>query len=230
MVVDTCKQCDKELPDGAIFCPWCGWSRLSPPQIAPPEGGLTVIGGTAAIPLLDIACGQRKQPGATGIDIAECEGVDIVHDLNNYPWPIDSDSVQTAMCSHYIEHIPMIHVQHDGRNKDALLAFFDEVYRILVPEGQLTILVPYYTSVRCWQDPTHRRAINENTLLYTWKHWRVENKVDHYNVSCDFDFAYGYSIDPVWSQRPEETQRFALRHYNNVAWDMQATLTKKVGR
>lgn len=179
---------------------------------------------------LDIACGQNKQTGFVGIDIAPCEGVDIVHDLWTYPWPIESESVAAAHCSHYIEHIPMEYVNHNGIYKDALFAFFDEVYRILVPDGSITIVSPYWTSVRCWQDPTHRRAITENTLLYMWKEWRVTNRLSHYNVECDFDFSYGYAIDPNWASRQEEAQRFAVRHYANTVIDMQCTLHKRVGR
>lgn len=186
----------------------------------------------AAPPLikLDIACGQNKQPGFVGIDIAPCEGVDIVHDLWTYPWPLSDSSVEVAFCSHYVEHIPMEYVQHNGRRKDALLAFFDELYRVLVPEGQVTIVSPYWSSIRCWQDPTHRRAINENTFLYTWKWWREQNRLDHYGVECDFDFSYGYALDGLVTSRTEDYQRFAIRHYTNTVNDIQCTLTKKVGR
>ena len=31
------------------------------------------------------------------------------------------------------------------------------------------IWAPYYTSMRCWQDPTHTRAISEATFLYANK-------------------------------------------------------------
>jgi len=195
---------------------------------------------------LDIACGQNKQEGYTGIDIAPCDGVDIVHDLWTYPWPIEDDSVEQAFCSHYVEHIPMEYIKFiDGRpydgtlvhgapnqitRKDALLAFFDEVYRILVPDGTITIIGPYANSDRAWQDPTHRRAINANTFLYTWKAWREGNKLDHYNVTCDFDFSYGYGFDPTWASRNDEARAYALKHYWNVANDIYVTLIKRVGR
>lgn len=209
----------------------------------------------ATVPLkstikLDIACGQNKQEGFVGIDVAPCPGVDIVHDLWTYPWPIEDSSVETAFCSHYIEHIPAEYIWlFNGRSidplhkrpdpekavdrvvrKDALLAFFDEVWRVLVPEGQITIICPRWGSIRCWQDPTHRRAISENTFLYTWKWWREQNKLDHYNVECDFDFTYGFFPDPEWGLRSDEARTFGSKHYLNVLNDIQCTLTKKVGR
>lgn len=179
---------------------------------------------------LEIACGQNKTEGFVGIDIAPIEGVDIVHDLWTYPWPIESESVAEARAIHYIEHIPMEYVQHNGQRKDALIAFFDEVYRILIPDGTLFIIAPYYASMRCWQDPTHRRAINDATFMYAWKEWRATNKLDHYNMECDFDFSYGYGYAQDWIGKNDETRAFGARHHNNVVADIHVTLTKRVGR
>ncbi len=179
---------------------------------------------------LDIACGQNKQPGYVGIDWAATDGVDMVHDLTVYPWPIESASVGQAFCSHYIEHIPMVEVQaHGHAAQDALLAFFDELHRIVAPGGQVTIIAPYYASMRCWQDPTHRRAISEATFLYANKGWREANKLDHYRVGADFDFSYSYTVDQNWAARNEEARGFAFRYYLNAINDIQVTLTRREG-
>lgn len=53
---------------------------------------------------LDIACGQRKQEGFMGIDICDIPGVDIVWDLETFPWPIWNNEVTDFVCSHYVEH------------------------------------------------------------------------------------------------------------------------------
>ena len=162
---------------------------------------------------LDIAAGQNKKEGFTGIDIMP--GSDIVHDLEQFPWPIETASVDEAHCSHYIEH-----------TKD-LLKFFDEIYRILKPGAKCTIIAPYYSSIRAWQDPTHTRAISEATFLYTNKQWREANKLDHYGITCDFDFTYGYAFNPSWQSRSEESRAFAVAHYINVVSDIMATLIKR---
>lgn len=178
---------------------------------------------------LDIACGQSKQDGYVGIDWADAPGVDIVHDLTMYPWPIASGSVARGWCSHYIEHVPMGFVDHDGRKKDAFFAFFDEVYRILAPGGQITIVAPWHASARAWQDPTHRRAISDVSFLYLNRAWREANRLDHYGVACDFDATFGYAIASVWTTRNQEYREFAMRHHMNVIDDIQATLTKRDG-
>lgn len=176
---------------------------------------------------LDVACGQNKQEGYIGIDIANIPGVDIVHDLEIYPWPIESESCEEVNVSHYIEH-----------TKD-IIKFMEEIYRILKPSkvnlstkewtpgGKCMINAPYYTSMRCWQDPTHVRAISEATFLYFNKEWRTVNKLEHYPITCDFDYQYGYQMTQDWASRNEEARNFAVRHYWNVVQDIQISLTKK---
>lgn len=165
---------------------------------------------------LDIACGQNKAPGFFGIDIAKTEGVDMVYDLEKFPWPIPDNSVDAAVSSHYVEH-----------TKD-IISFMNEVYRILKPGGTILLRAPYYNSSRAWQDPTHTRVISEATFLYYNQEWMKANKLDHYGIKADFDFSFGYDFMPDWAMRSEEAKAFALRHYTNVVADIQVLLTKKV--
>lgn len=164
---------------------------------------------------VDLACGQNKTPNFFGVDIVKTKEVDLVWDLEKYPWPFPDNCVDEAVCNHYIEH-----------TKD-IMKFMNEVYRILVPGAKITIRAPYYNSMRAWQDPTHTRAISEATFLYYNKEWRKQNKLDHYPIKCDFDFSFGYDFTPDWAMRSEEARAFAVRHYTNVVSDIQVILTKK---
>jgi SAM-dependent methyltransferase len=173
---------------------------------------------------VSLACGQRKPEGYIGVDIADIEGVDVVHDLNVYPWPFEDESVDELETSHYIEHIPH---ESDTPGKDGLSCFMDECFRILKPGGKLLVVAPYYNSIRAWQDPTHRRAISEATFLYYNKEWRATNGLDHYKIDSDYDFVYGYAFDQLWASRSEESRNFAAKHYTNVISDIFVTLTKR---
>lgn len=164
---------------------------------------------------LNLACGQSRIDGYFGIDIKPGDTVDAVMDLESFPWDIESESVEDIICSHYVEHT------------SDLIKFMDEVYRILKPGGRIKIIAPYYNSMRCWQDPTHKRAISEASFLYFNKQWRETNKLDHYGIVCDFDFTYGYDLNPEWVNRSEEARSFAIKHYVNVVSDIHVTLTKK---
>jgi hypothetical protein len=175
---------------------------------------------------LEIACGQRKQEGWTGIDYIKTAQCDIQHDLFKFPWPIEDNSVEEAQCSHFVEHIPMPCACSNG-DADPLLRFFDELYRIMTDGAKCLIVCPYYSSVRAWQDPTHRRAISERTFLYTNKEWRKVNLLDHYKVSCDFDFTYGWALNADTAGRAQEAQPFWINHYVNAVDDIYVTLTKR---
>jgi predicted SAM-dependent methyltransferase len=110
---------------------------------------------------------------------------------------------------------------------EGLFKFMDEVYRILKPQGKVTIIAPYYSSMRAFQDPTHKRSICEVTFMYFNKNWRDMNRLDHYQVKCDYDFTYGYDMPDEWKVKHEEARAFAIAHYWNIVNDIQVVLTKR---
>ncbi len=184
---------------------------------------------------LSLACGSNKPEGFKGVDIVKTKVTDYVVDLLSFPWSEFADnSVDEIECSNFVEHIP-----HGDSRDDPFFQFFDEIHRILKPAefdpvnpniaktGFARITAPYYSSMRAWQDPTHQRAISEASFLYLNKEWRVNNGLDHYPISCDFDFSYGYVINPEWQNRSQEAQTFAVQHYINVVSDVQVVLTKR---
>lgn len=181
---------------------------------------------------INLACGQIKMDGFIGVDKVKTEEiVDIVHDLDNIPWPFEDNSIEEVYCSHYIEH-----------TKD-LVKFMEELYRIMKKpyvndkgeevKSKCMIIAPYYSSVRAWQDPFHKRAISEFTFLYFNKNWRDQNKLNHgdYDIKADFDFTYGYQMDNSppgnWISRDENARVFAMKYYINVISDIQVALTKR---
>jgi len=107
--------------------------------------------------LLDVGCGAMKWgPLWTGMDVRALPGVDIVHDLERFPWPLPSNSVSTARMSHVLEHIkPWLTIQ-----------LFDELWRVLKPEAIIHIACPYGVSSRFVQDPTHCNPVSEVTFYY----------------------------------------------------------------
>jgi hypothetical protein len=120
--------------------------------------------------------------------------------LARFPWPWADSSVVELHASHFIEHLPMIFVDEVGNEvpfgtpgaRELLFAFFDECYRVLVPGGQMKVCVPSARSNRGYQDPTHRRFFVGESFMYLWEPWRKANKLDHYNVKCNFE----WSVDP----------------------------------
>jgi len=224
---------------GAIPCP-CGSGKMfnechgaiDRPKLVEPKLPLAPPPVTRK---LDLACGQSPRDGFEGVDI--WEGAKHRVNLMRYPWPFEDNSVLELNCSHYIEHIPLINIDAAGnqvgydelagsttRGQDALLRFFDEAYRILVPEGWFHVTWPALRSDRAFQDPTHRRFIPEAMLFYLSKKWRELNKLDHYNVRCNFEGDWGQSYDSALNARVDEVRQLYFRHYWNGVMDFTAKL------
>ena len=105
---------------------------------------------------LDVGCGINKQRGYIGMDIVRHPKVDIVHDVQKFPWPIDTNSCFQVLMSHLWEHI-------EPKFRFRLM---DELWRIIRPEGQLLISAPYAGS---WGDsahPAHYKCPNEATFTF----------------------------------------------------------------
>jgi hypothetical protein len=129
---------------------------------------------------LDIACGQNKQEGWTGIDIADCPGVDIRHDLRSTPWPIDSGVVEQAWCCHYFEHVPRLERP----------SFMSELWRVLV-DGGLTMFVTPFDLFRQFQDFSHTWPVVPASFGYFNREildvWGVGHYVGLYGINCNFE-------------------------------------------
>jgi SAM-dependent methyltransferase len=106
---------------------------------------------------LDIGCGPCLQPGWIGIDKFEYPNV-IKHDLEVYPWPLPSDSIDFALGSHIAEHINPI--------GGGFIRWMDEIWRVLRVEASLVLAMPYAGSPGYWHDPTHCNGCTEHTWRY----------------------------------------------------------------
>jgi SAM-dependent methyltransferase len=111
---------------------------------------------------LDVGCGGNKQLGFIGMDKRQVKGpdgkdiVDVLHDIEIFPWPFKDETVLDILCSHIIEHIkPWL-----------MIDLFNEMWRVMKPGGQLVISMPYGVSYGFVQDPTHCNACNEATFQY----------------------------------------------------------------
>lgn len=108
---------------------------------------------------INLGCGDIPQFGFINVDMLNYPGVDIVHDLEVFPWPFPDNCADLLVASQLVEHI--------DPHKGVFLRFMDEAWRILKPKGQFMIATPYAGSVGYFQDPTHCNPCNE----YTWEYF-----------------------------------------------------------
>lgn len=107
---------------------------------------------------LIVGCGPRhkKVNGETLLDIRDFKGVDVVHNLDDIPWPFDDEDFMSVVAVHVVEHL---HCQ--------LIAFMDEVWRILKPGGSLYLETPLAGGDVDleWCDPTHVRCYRIHSFV-----------------------------------------------------------------
>lgn len=171
----------------------------------------------------DLACGNRKLKGYIGVDITTKDTEATVQcNLYKDTWPIPDNSADNLYSAHFVEHIP----HGDGFN-DPFFHFFDEAWRVLKPGGLFTILTPYYTSIRAFQDPTHQRFITDATYMYLHKDWRVMNKLEHYPIKANFSIErLEHSITPELHGRATDAIQWAVMHQWNMVDDLHVMLKK----
>jgi SAM-dependent methyltransferase len=98
--------------------------------------------------ILDVGCGNAKTPGAVGIDFNPTTAADITHDLNQFPWPLDSDQFDQIVARHIVEHI-----------LDPI-RFMEEIHRLGKPGAVVQIVTPHFSSRFSYTDPTHLRHLS----------------------------------------------------------------------
>lgn len=106
--------------------------------------------------ILDVGCGTNKYPGAIGLDYNPRTGADVIHDLNEVPYPFADDEFDLVVSNHVVEHVPDV------------MSFITELYRITKPGGRIKLLTPHYTNADWAADPTHRNHFSSysfNTFI-----------------------------------------------------------------
>ena len=102
---------------------------------------------------LDLGAAHNKPEGYLGLDRHAGPGVDIVGDVTA-GIDLPDNSVGIIRAADFLEHVP------------DKIALFNELYRILAPNGILLSLTPSTDGRGAFQDPTHVSFYNENSFWY----------------------------------------------------------------
>ena len=170
---------------------------------------------------LDLGCGPNKRENFKGVDSRAFVGVDYVVDLTQAPWPWADNSVSEAHASHFVEHL----------NAAQRCTFVNELYRILIPNGTCSVIVPHWASCRAYGDPTHQwPPVSEFWFYYLSREWRAANaphsdkQWNPDGFDCHFEATWGYNLRQDLLVRNQEFQQFAIANHKEAIQDMQATL------
>jgi SAM-dependent methyltransferase len=176
-------------------------SQLWAPRIFTPRGFVAadMLEGKRA---LDVGCGGRKLPGSVGMDILKLPPVDVVHDLNQFPWPFADNSFDLVFLNHVLEHVGDV------------VKTMEEIHRVLAPGGRLVAQVPYFRCVDAYNDPTHTHFFTSHTLDYFVAGSGLAKYAYSDKLYDKKGFWYG------WPHRSQNPVRQALKNFMHAhsAW------------
>ena len=124
---------------------------------------------------LNLGAGSEPTEGWVNVDWIEQDGIDVVHNLLDFPWPFDDEVADEMKAIDVLEHMPVI----SSNNEATAIRFVEECHRILKLGGILTIQVPHHKSPNLWIDVTHIRGYDVRSM-------------DYFDPSTDIGRAYGY--------------------------------------
>lgn len=106
--------------------------------------------------ILDLGCGERKKDvsGAivVGIDKMSLPGVDVVHNLNQFPYPFSDDYFDEVIADDVIEHL------------DNVVKVMEELWRIAKHGALIRISVPHFSSDNYFTDITHKHPFSSRSF------------------------------------------------------------------
>jgi len=168
---------------------------------------------------LNMGSGGSLMEGFFQVDMSPGPHVDLVMDIGTTPWPWSAETVDEIWCRHAFEHL----------KPQQRLNFVNEAYRVLKPDGFITMITPHWTSARAYGDLTHEwPPVCEMSWYYLNEDWR-NKEASHTNKDycCNFEATWGYQLRGDVTVKNQEYQMFAMQNFVQAIEDMHATLRKK---
>jgi SAM-dependent methyltransferase len=121
--------------------------------------------------VLNLGSGFKPIAGAVNVDsVSDCEP-EVIHDLEKFPWPFETDSFDRIEAEDILEHL------HDT------VRTMEEIHRICAPGGVVHITTPHFTCSNAYEDPTHCHQFG----YFTFDHFTGDAVHGHY-TRCRFTY------------------------------------------
>ena len=105
---------------------------------------------------LNFGCGHQilndnKKVYWLNLEMYKDKGVNIVHDLDKYPYPFKDNTFDVVFANMVLEHL------------DSKIKPIEELWRIIKPNGIIFAIVPYYNSKGALTHIDHKQFFDEGT-------------------------------------------------------------------
>lgn len=166
---------------------------------------------------LNLGSGGRPLAGYLNVDISpKATGVDLVCNLDRYPWPFADNSADEIVMYQCLEHL-------EDRNRA-----MKEIHRILKPGCVVKLSVPHFTWQYAYADPTHRHFFGHRTFFY---YCGTNGYFDFSFSKCTVKLVFGKRLsfwnillEPLFNLFPNVYEQSPLRMF--PALQVEARLIK----
>lgn len=130
---------------------------------------------------LNLGCGRDKRDGWVNVDVSAAVNPDQVLDLEDTPWPFDSNRFDVVEARHVLEHLEEVP--------------WREIQRVLKPQG--TFIFIYPIGHTRFEDPTHEQYWAWNTAEFLAGETKHGHELDLDLTLIESGFDGGVKGDPL---------------------------------
>lgn len=103
---------------------------------------------------LNMGCGRKIRKGWINLDVRRLPGVEVIHNLDKFPYPFKDNHFDEIELEHVLEHL------------DNPIKCLEELWRISKPNAKITISVPHWSHFISYCDLTHKRVCSSASFIY----------------------------------------------------------------
>jgi SAM-dependent methyltransferase len=154
---------------------------------------------------LHLGSGSDILSGYVNLDFEKQPGVDVIHDLEQTPWPFEDNTFEEVVTNHTLEHL------------SDLAPIMKELWRVCKPGAIIRISVPHFSCGVSYRDPTHKQLFSYFSFDYfsgETSYYKHEDHALYEIVSRQLNFTrfampwLNPFINPIINLSPELYERF----------------------
>ena len=136
---------------------------------------------------LNLGCGKKYIDGWVNVDFYDDLKCDVTHDLEEFPWPWEDNSVSEIKIIHTLEHL--------GADWKVYIKILQEMYRVCEDDAHIQVDVPSPWHWNYISDPTHVRPVTPDGLnLFSKEH--CQKCIDKEQSETPFAMIYDVDLRP----------------------------------
>ncbi len=116
---------------------------------------------------LNLGSGRKVKEGWTNVDLTDKHGAEVIHNLENFPYPFKDNEFDYILMDNILEHL------------EDTIKVMEELSRISKPNAIIRIIVPHCSGYMAFGSVTHKRFFSSGTFdTFEKDNWEKYSKVD----------------------------------------------------